>query len=121
MSVLVDIQKVHIIREWVEDNSDTSFDRRDELEIKIIFRNIIFDRWLRKYLEYKHTSEALHGWWLENRSKRLSNLIFFKDGTCSCSKKGRCIHLEMKEVCDQLAIQKTGEIGLGYRIFMFLF
>jgi len=117
----MDIQRVHIIREWVDDYDDTYFDKRENIEIKIFFRNIIFDRWLRKYLEYKHTSEVLHGWWLENKSKRLSTLIFFRESTCSCSKENNCIHLKVKRVCDQLAVQKTGEIGIGYKIFMFLF
>lgn len=120
MSVLIDIQNIHIIREWVED-SDEYFDKREDITLKILYRNIIFDRWLRKYLEYKHDTNVSQGWWIENKKKRLGNIIFFRDNTCSCSKENNCIHMETKNICDLLAVKKTGEIGIGIQIFMFLY
>lgn len=122
MSVIAEIQNTRIIRVW---DTENSYDKRDSVEIKVLYRNTIFDRWLQKYIKRESYNEADNGWWLQDEKRKLSSLIFFKTGTnsqCSCSKDNKiCIHLTIKKICETITQQKTGEAHIGTIIFSFLY
>ncbi len=122
--LLREIESVRLIRVNTDKIEESWKIRiRDEVDMKIEYRTYIFNTMLMKFFEkLKNGSIGIEdGYWKTHMERSyIKNIHFFWRNECTCGEK-ECIHVTMKRWCNRIALRKTGEIGLGDRLFKFLY
>lgn len=121
--LLHELESVRIIRFYTK-NIEESWKIRVRNDVFInmtqrsSFIDLMFKKWFEK-IKYEQVRHIQGYWNVQEEDFYLKKIHFFWRNQCTCGKN--CIHIIMKKICNNIALQRMKEIGLGDIIFKFLY
>lgn len=124
LRLLHELQSVRIIRYYTDEIEESWKIRvRNDVFMNMKYRsyfiNSMFMKWFEKRKKRKQERKIQSYWSVQKENFYLKEIRFFWRNECTCGKN--CIHVIMKRLCNEIALRKIKEIGVGDIIFKFLY